>query len=110
MATDPGLHGTNQTNVIRDPAVMRQEFTKIHADMAIAREFPGAREKLAALLNDIIKMDLAVERLQVMPLQLRFRIAQIHLTRTALHKHRDHGRSLRPQGRYARFQIKLAAL
>ena len=106
MPADPGVHRADQTDVVRDPPVVRQQLAEVHPAFAVLAELPRTGEQLAALLHCVVKVDLAVERLQMVFGEFWLWIAEVHLAWTTLHKHRDHGRRLRFVRRLTGLQVE----
>ena len=108
--SDPRLHGAAQADVIGNTSGVRKQLTEVHPAFSVSGELPGTGKQLAALLNHVVEMNIPFQGLEMIFDQLRLRVAEIHVTRPALHEHRDHRSRLRLLDRRARHEVERAAL
>ena len=94
-----GMHRTDDTNIVDDPRGVRQKFGDFRTALSMCREFPGAAEQLFAGPINEAECDLAAIILAMMFRQFRFGVKQVHVGRSAMHEHGNHGGRLRGRRR-----------
>ena len=99
------VHRPNHADVIDDRSGVRQKFAHIGAAFAVLRELPRrAKQFLTGSIGEA-EDDLTAVVLAVVFGQLGLRVEQVHVSRTAVHEHRDHRRRLRREVRCARLHV-----
>ena len=89
------MHRSHDTNVVDDACRVGQKFRDLGTALAMCGEFPGAAEQLLAGPIDETVRDLSAIILTVMFCQFGFGVKQIHVSRSAVHEHGNHGCRLR---------------
>ena len=105
VPVSPGMHRTNQANVVNNIGSMRQKLRQLRTTLTTWRELKGTAKQFLASFVYKAEMDVLFVIGAAVLGQLRFRIRQIHVRRTAMLKQRNHGFGARFKMRLARQQI-----
>src|SRR4051794_18484305 len=100
------VHGSNQTDIVRDTTQTWEQFGEFHPALAVSDKPEGRRQHGADLVGEFdLVYDVATRRRACELLQHRLRIEQVHLTRAAILEQLNDGFRFGREMRRLRFQI-----